>query len=360
MNFQDALAPLATRMPRPVREHEIMRIAATVDGQNFSATAKLVRTEVMRWVQKRAGGALPKEAWELKDFDYLSGGRNSAGIRLQSDGSDIWAIRADDPDKTVPGRIWTNEIVVGFSSEQPPRISIRQLVSSPEASLSVEPHSPGFMQQIVATQKLYNGDIWIQERAERVRTQEAADYLVDILSDQHRQLPIVVITLPDDSDAIEHSTIDADALAKAVLGLAIVVVLPGEFTWALTERFGRHRSVFGGAVRTFFPNFDEDAPLFEHRLFLASQVDTPQSARKCLEWIRLAVANESIKRNHVGKNILAFAAIRSARLANRQSLLEKTGANESEKLAAANEHIAALEQSPNGMNRLRIPESAFL
>jgi hypothetical protein len=150
---------------------------------------------------------------------------------------------------------------------------------------------------------------------------------------------------------MDHQTIDANALARAVLGLAIVVVLPGAFTWTLTERFGRNRSVFGGAIRTYFPNFDEDAPLFEHRLFLVDQINTPLGASNCTQWIRFAVANESIKRNQIGKNILAFAAIRSANLANRQSVLEKTGATEGDKLKTAKEHITALEIEVDEVNQ---------
>jgi len=65
--------------------------------------------------QNRSGGQLPQEAWAFDGFDYLSGGRNSSAIRIKSEDIDIWAVRADDPDKNVPGRAWTTEVVVALS-----------------------------------------------------------------------------------------------------------------------------------------------------------------------------------------------------------------------------------------------------
>jgi hypothetical protein len=60
---------------------------------------------------------------EFQNFEYFSGGRNSVGIRLQNAYSDIWAIRADDPDKDIPGRTWTTEVTVGLMVGQAPRFS---------------------------------------------------------------------------------------------------------------------------------------------------------------------------------------------------------------------------------------------
>src|SRR6185437_15869719 len=105
----EALSPVAARMPRVVREFEILRVSATIIGEDAEVNADRARKEVLRWAENRSGGRLPREAWDFQNFEYLSGGRNSAGIRLRNENSDVWAIRADDPDKNVPGRIWTTE-----------------------------------------------------------------------------------------------------------------------------------------------------------------------------------------------------------------------------------------------------------
>ena len=139
----EALRPIAARMPSVVREHEILRVIATVQGKDPVQSAAASRREVLTWAQRRSGGRLPEGAWTFGEFEYLSGGRNNAVARIETETSDLWAIRAEDPDKTVPGRIWTTEVVIGLSSNQPPRLSARLLVSTPEESLEIEPHVPG-------------------------------------------------------------------------------------------------------------------------------------------------------------------------------------------------------------------------
>src|SRR5262249_228555 len=67
------------------------------------------------------------------------------------------AIRADDPDKCVPGRVWTTEVVVGLTNDKPCNFSTRLLVSTLEDELEIEPHTPGFMQQVAEKCALSRG-----------------------------------------------------------------------------------------------------------------------------------------------------------------------------------------------------------
>jgi len=48
---------------------------------------------------------LPKEAWDHRDLDLMAGGRNIAAVRISTNTMDLWALRAEDPDKNVAGRI---------------------------------------------------------------------------------------------------------------------------------------------------------------------------------------------------------------------------------------------------------------
>ena len=141
-----------------VREHEILRVAALVHSENPRASAEATRREVLVWAQKRSGGLLPEEAWKFRDFEYYSGGRNSVGVHIAADSSDLWAIRADDPDKTVPRRVWTTEVVVGATGI----FSARLLVSTSEDKLQIQPHTPGFVRQIADKYVLSRGCmVWI-------------------------------------------------------------------------------------------------------------------------------------------------------------------------------------------------------
>ncbi len=342
-SMTDALSPLASRMPRVVREHEVLRVAGWIPGDDPAAIANVAIGEVLRWAQKRCGGQLPPESWERKSFDYLSGGRNSSCVRLQSGTSDLWAIRADDPDKTVAERVWTTEVVVGLLPDQPAKFSARLLVSTPEADLQIEPHTPGFIQQVVENCRLISGQKLLSVAPTVHETEAEAEDLIDYLIDPSRQLPIFVVTLAENGQA-DHPTLDTAALSRAMLGIGHVALLHPAATWRLTERFGKFKSVFGGAARVYLPGFSDDADPYIHRLVLANQLETAEGAARATRWMRQLAAQDSILRTKLGRDVLPFAAIRSANLQLRQQSLRNEDASASDQLAAANDRIDALEK----------------
>jgi hypothetical protein len=340
--MSEALAPLARRMPRVVREHEILRVAGALRAEVATQASQAAVHEVLKWVQKRCGGRLPPEARRMEAFDYYSGGRNSAGVTIRTDACDIWAIRADDPDKTVPERVWTTEVVIGRLPDQPAKFSARLLVSTPEDDFDIEPHTPGFVQQVAVACVLLRGRYPLYPEPQFVETQAKADELISRLLDPERQLPTFVVTLPE--GASQHPALDVPALARATLGLAYVAIVTQDATWTLTDRLGRHRSVFGGAARVYMPGFDEDSDPYLHRLVLANQVATPEGALRCQKWMRQLAADQSVRSTKVGSDVVTFAAIREASLALRQEVLRSEGASDADQLKVAQDRLAALER----------------
>lgn len=339
----DALSSLASRMPRVVREHEVLRVAGWIPGDDPAAVANAAIGEVLRWAQRRCGGQLPPEAWARKSFDYLSGGRNSSCVRLQSGTSDLWATRADDPDKNVAERVWTTEVVVGLLPDQPAKFSARLLVSTPEADLQIEPHTPGFIQQVVENCRLISSQKLLSVAPTVYETETDAEDLIGYLIDPSRQLPIFVVTLAENGQA-DHPTLDTAALSRAMLGIGHVALLHPKATWRLTERFGKFKSVFGGSARVYLSGFSDDADPYIHRLVLANQLDTTDAAARATRWMRQLAAQESVLRTKLGRDVLSFAAIRDASLQLRQQNLRNEDASISDQLAAANDRIAALEK----------------
>lgn len=339
----DAISSLVSRMPRVVREHEILRVAGWIPGDDPAVVANAAIGEVLRWAQRRCGGQLPLEAWERKSFEYLSGGRNSSCVHLQSGTSDIWVLRADDPDKTVAERVWTTEVVVGLLPDQPAKFSTRLLVSTPESDLEIEPHTPGFIQQIVERCKLMSGQKSLSATPKIHETEADVEDLIDYLIDPSRQLPIFVLTLAENAQT-DHATLDTAALSRAMLGIAHVALLHPPATRRLTERFGKFKSVFGGAARVYLPGFSDDADPYIHRLVLANQLDTAEGAARATRWMRQLAAQESVLRTKLGHDVLSFATIRNANLQLRQQDLLKEDASAGDQLAAANDRIDALEK----------------
>lgn len=341
----EALVPLRAKLPQSVREQEILRIAATIAGDEPAQTMAAARREVLTWAERRCGGRLPVEAWNEQSFEYFAGGRTSLGVRIEATDIDLWAIRGDDPDKNVPGRVWTTEVTIGHTAKNDaPRLSVRLLVSTAEDIVQIEPHTPGFVQQIVDTSGLYAGKHTVKLSPRQISSREDAEDLIDLLEDPARRLPVFVASGDERTEHPGDPSIDTGLLARATMGLAHVVVLPAAYTYALSDYFGKSRSVFFGAVRAFMPGFDQDSVPYDHRLILGETLQTADAKARCVRSLRVLAASESLKRTRLGHDVLPFASVRSASIKLRQERQATEGASETEQLESALERTRALEE----------------
>lgn len=334
-----ALTPYRTRVARAVRTREILRVAASFGPARPADTVEAAIQEVLIWAQNRSGGQLPAEAWEGESFEHLAGGRTVLALRLEDEGGVLWMLRADDPDKHVPGRVWTTEVAVRTPQTGLPQLSVRQLASSSEIDIRISPHVPGLLKQIAEEHELRSGGLLIQTRPIHIGSDEEAGTLVELLENTDRQIPIVVASGDELAADPAAPLIDVDSVAGATLGLGLVVVVPASYTYALTQAFGKIRSVFYGAVRIYLPGFDESSDPYEHRLFLAESLKRTPAAKQ--NEIRRLVARESLLRTGRG-GVGSFASLRSALARRRQEAANR--APEAEKLEAAEQRTQALAQ----------------
>ena len=352
-SFSEALQPLAARMSQVVREREILRLTATLGGADGSEAALMARHEILKWAEKRTGGQLPQAAWNHEGFEHLAGGRNCAAVRIVDDIRDIWAIRADDPDKSVAQRVWTTEAIVGHKPEQRALLSVRLLVSSPEQELQVEPAVPGLVQQLESKCGLYHGIERLDPEPWVIQSEEDADHLIDTLIDPGRRVPVFVLSVPEFEADSAKPLIDPLPIARATLAIAVVVVLPAQFTWVLTDRFGKRLSVFGGAARVYLPGFTEDAnPYGGHDLVLADRLSTAEGATSISAWLRRVAATESIRRLQLGHDVLSHATVRQHSLDAMHTRLEREGASHEEQLSAAQAQIDTLKEDLESTNEM--------
>jgi hypothetical protein len=114
-------------------------------------------------------------------------------------------------------------------------------------------------------------------------------------------------------------------------------------TWVLTERFGKSRSVFEGAVRLYLPGFSGADDPYLHRLFLATWLRDGANARSCGLWLRRIAADLSVSSMRLGKDVVEFAAVRTASRRSRASNLANQKAPDAELLAIAQDLIDSLE-----------------
>lgn len=339
--LSEALAPLSKRMPRAVRDIEILRVSAQLEGEDYAASAEAARKEALKWAKKRAGRALPEAAWNLQDFDLPVGGRSSTAVRIENDALDLWALRAEDPDKDVAGRVWSTEIVIGGKVGSRPYVSLRLIISTTEPDLAIEPHVPGPVLQMIEAPGLIRGARRLTSEPVTIQTENDAEDLCDHLEDLERRLPIFVVALPDGGGSPQ---IETKVLARAVAGLARILLVPAGMTWVLTKRFGKYRSVFNGGVRAYLRGFSATDDPFRHRLFLEADLRKTGGGATCVRSLRALAAEVSISETRLGKDVLDFAAVRTASRKFRKTDLSNEAAPDAERLKFAEEWAESLEK----------------
>jgi hypothetical protein len=352
--LRDSLLPLAAKMPRIVREHEIMRISGTIYGDNATDNLSTARNEILKWAQKRSGTSLPPEAWKFEPFSHLVSGRSCQVVTVRTDQYDIWAIRAEDPDKQIPQRGWCTEAVVVQKYDSMPQLSLRLFANSPEENLQITPHAPGFVQQISEKCSLICDRRRVLSSVWHVTSEQEIQVLVELLENPDRRLPAFVITIPEGVGEQNLIQIADDQLGRSMMGLAHIALVPPEYTWHLTDRFGKLRSVFGGAIRSYLSGFDADCSPYEHRLFLGSTLTTNDGLKACFQVLKGLASTESIRQLRLGRDVLSFAETRSASLAFQGQALSRENAEPNLKLNLASKQIDALEselkESKNMLN----------
>lgn len=336
-----ALAPIRQGSARTAMEREILRVVATIPAVGERDLLAVAREEVLRWARKRAAGELPREAWEGQSFEALAAGRTTMAALVSSGESVLWSLRGDDPDKVVPGRTWSTEISLGRTTPADDiRLGVRLVVNSAEPELIIEPAVPGLVRQIVDRCGLLDGDVPIRTDAHRASQAAHVETLVGWLLSGTRRLPVIVATGDERADDPSTSRLDIDNLAAALCGLAHVVWVPADLTFGLSDVLSKSLTVFHGGVRIYEPGLGILDDSRDHRLILGHVVARePDSVAAEL---RRGIARESLRRTRLGRDVLSFAAVRSAATRSNKDARNAEDAGDSEKLAAVLAQVDAL------------------
>ena len=149
--LQAQLAPMATRMRsshaliEPVSQVS-MRLLPVSGKDRFAEGA----ASVLKWMARRAGRKLPKEAWELKSFELADvGAQRVVAVSLET--PRFWAARIDDADKSVPLRTWVTEIAIGLAETGDVLFGSRLICTSRGETLPYDRTVPGLVREVIAT-----------------------------------------------------------------------------------------------------------------------------------------------------------------------------------------------------------------
>ena len=195
-------------------------------------------------------------------------GRRGAEVDIEfiinDESGQLWRLIYAHPDSESPESMWRTEITISCESGQTVALVRLDLLN---VSTLVIPtvrqlKPPGIMRGFVGAGSFNAID------AGRVLTTEpvvvhrvdAMDY-ANLVSHPDRRLPIVAYT-PRDDDVI-----DGHPLAEALAGLAHVVLVLPDTSWALNGLIPRHAMVYGGAVRIIWPGVNDSDRRNLHYLY---------------------------------------------------------------------------------------------
>ena len=167
-------------------------------------------------------------------------------------------MRLEHPDERVPGRVWISDVSlrrrltgIGFG--------IRVMCSSPASGEVDIPLSRPRIVLELARQLGLNDVRILDEQPWMIQGPDDILALSDLLTNQKRILPVVVLTQPDQrrlNVPVADYVLDPSQLAAEALGYARVVQLPRDMAFLWTDLVGKAWSVFNGAVRTYMPKVD--------------------------------------------------------------------------------------------------------
>lgn len=234
---------------RPVSQ-VIVRLAAQKDTDIFASTVD----STLRWMNKRAGRALPRNAWQRQSFELSDvGAQHVTAVSL--DKPKYWAARLDDADKNVPMRKWVTEVGVGIDDNGDVLFGTRLICVTRGVDEPYEPSVPGFIKSIFNSTRVFLDGKEVESEPKIVKSENDVYDLVALLEKKDRQGEVIVFSLPDGSINKEEALSAPKEISQRLRGIAHVFVITGPASFELTDRVGRELSVFRQAIRVYRPGF---------------------------------------------------------------------------------------------------------
>jgi hypothetical protein len=301
---------------------------------------------ILKWMDKRAGRPLPKEAWAGKAFEHEEvGAQRAAAVSLED--PQYWCARLDDADKTVPGRTWATEIAVAAPDAAQVVLGVRLVCVTRGDPIPFPRSLPGFLHEVIAAGPVLADGVDVSGKPSLIRDRYELEWLEQLLLDPARRLPVVAISLPDKSVDPKDAVISADEIARRTQGAAHVVVVSGPATFGLSDAIGNEFSVYRGAVRTYRPRFNPDQDqLYRHPFASAEKIAAwPNGGTKAFETfvvehaLSLSVAGQDLE-----DLLPPFTTVRRIAAQLTRQKAREQGASDKDVLAVADAEIEALRK----------------
>lgn len=335
-DLREQLSPIAVKL-REGRSiiRPVSQVTVTLKSIPGKDRFNLTVDSILRWMNRRAGRALPDEAWNRTSFDLADvGAQRTAAVAIPA--PRYWAARLDDADKAVPMRTWVTEIGVGAGAGSDTLFGVRLICASRGPDEPFSRTVPGFVREVLEAGLAELDGLPAQRDPRLIAAEADVLLLLELLESSVRQSDVIVVALPEDSVDPAGAAVSARDLQIRLFGVSHVFVVTGPASFLLTRRVGKELSVFRGAVRTYRPGFRAWlAEPFAHPLALPQRIETWQDegAKAFESWVVETALLASVRRGDREERLPSFNTVRQLAAQVERTKVKAAGGTDAEMLA---------------------------
>lgn len=281
---------------------------------------------ILNWIANKQGVRLPDDAYKGISFDLdASDSFPVSAIRFD----EFWAIQFDRFDSDVPGRIWRTEATVAYS-DNAAIAGIRLAVIDSMGGMDFSASVPAVVSDLIEGSGLLDYGHPLTNSPQLAKSDQDIALLIGLIQNHERTRPVVVFSTMTGVDALA----EARVAAKRLAGLAHIFIIDETGTRALAEQFGREFSVWGGAVRTYQPDFDPSFDEISKHLVATREWLNRRFTRieNFVFALLQSFAPITVRRGNLEDDLPAFRTIKQASIQNQIKLLDSSYSSPREEL----------------------------
>jgi hypothetical protein len=312
----------ASRSTQPRHEvRPISQLTSRIVCKAADVGINQARKTILDWLRdKQHIKEIPDAAWRGATFEIDVAQDRPVSVEAFEG---LWAMRYDNPDAEVAGRYWRTEAILGHINDSA-LLGIRLSIISRSWEPTYYPSVPVLVRSLVQSPGLEDYGWRLLDRALPVFQEDDAPLLAGLLENPARTRPVYIVPVDRDSEGI----IDPDLLAQRTAGLAHVVRLYSNGAWGLSRLIGDRLSIYGKAVRVYYPGFERLSARFEdHPLYgidwLRRRYSDP---KQFIGMLSTRAINASVSSGDLEQRLPSFSRVRQTIAARRLDAAKKAHA----------------------------------
>lgn len=252
----------------------VYSVRLVLSGEDASKSVEAAWRSACEWLSRHPGGdSLPSAMLhEIDGTVPLGSGDVCTWSVLRGADTEVRRVQHDIAPSQRTATGWTTRVWVCREGDES-WVVVRSGPQNPVGVVTAvrfDARRPGLVGTLVDELKVVADGIEVANTAFDAGKDDA-DWLLKLMFDPLRKLPVVGIAVVGEPDSSE-TLVSVDDLARDLAGVAHVVRVDPELSWALTREIGAPLGVHSGAVRVWWPRMSRDDDRFRHPLFLPDRI----------------------------------------------------------------------------------------